>query len=169
MFCLQYNTTHSPKECKTLTHSLGEWQTQLSRQQMRALRQKKQQQTQETGSSTPSKPITVDNSGSEEHTEENKSGGPAASEKTSYTKGGRRGKAKKQRDKDSGKSQEPPANKTVGKTADSEGMPDLVVVRRSCFIVFHCEYKFLLLYIYQNFIVSSFMLLVNKWSEMQSH
>lgn len=78
----------------------GEWQTQLSRQQKKqaALRQKKQVAIE---SPVPSKPAATENKGEEEGSK-----AAANGEKASYSKGGRRGKGKKQRDKDIGKSRD---------------------------------------------------------------
>ena len=87
------------------THS-GEWQTQLSRQQLRALRHKKRQEGDRSSSDSEPTKTEKTSSSTEEPSEDNSKNEKEASvpsstpaEKTSYSKGGRRGKSgtKKQR------------------------------------------------------------------------
>ena len=87
------------------THS-GEWQTQLSRQQLRALRHKKRQEGDRSSSDSEPTKTEKTSSSTEEPSEEDSKNKKEASvpsstpaEKTSYSKGGRRGKSgtKKQR------------------------------------------------------------------------
>ncbi len=115
------------KQNLSLSHTgTGEWQTQLSRQQIRAQRQKKQQTAE---SPVPSEPISRGNEGEEEGSK------VASGEKTtSYSKGGRRGKAKKQTDVS--KSREPVKDTNSKGTAEATvvGMSGMCVGDWLCFM-----------------------------------
>ena len=120
---------HPPRPLYT-----GEWKTQYSRQQLRALRQKRQQEADKTGSSSDSEPIKSEKNAatSEEQVDETKPSAPVATEKASNGKSGRRAKGKKQRgegQRATEKSSEPDNTGASKDSTQSAGMLGMCVMQ----------------------------------------